>query len=94
VDNLLADIKLTHSHIAGSAAETARWIAHGHLGSNGLWTAVGSVLLGEQVPAKVAQSVATGQQDNKMRIGAEVWGDQVKSGLLILPPSFLTWIDQ
>jgi len=93
-DMILAETRIFEQDMRQGATDVSRWISHGHIGSNGLWSGVAKVLASAGVNSSVAQEIATAHRDAKVRIGAEIWGDQVKAGQVKMPQCFLDWLKQ
>lgn len=93
-DIIIAELQTFEQSVRQCPSEASRWISHGHIGSDGLWTGVGKILATSGLSPSVAQDIATGHRDTKVRIAAEIWGDQVKDGQIVMPPEFIDWLKQ
>ncbi|WP_437997198.1 DUF4435 domain-containing protein [Sorangium sp. So ce185] len=93
-DVIVNDVQIFERDMQQNATDVSRWVSHGHVGSDGLWSGVAKVLLAVGLSSNVAQEIATAHRDTKLRIGAEIWGDQVKSGDVKMPQNFIDWLKQ
>lgn len=57
----------------------ARWVLHGHIGSEILWACVGLVMTGSGVPAEIGEQIAKGYQNERRRC-CFTWLSRVPEG--------------
>jgi hypothetical protein len=67
-------------------SECCRWIAHGHLGDQVIWTAVGALLLSAGADQDTATEVAHGRCEEKSYYRADRWGQLHRGGGAVPTP--------
>jgi len=94
VQSLLGDVEMYHSAFTQNpnADSLVKWISHGHLGTEGLWSGVGWFLQQRGVAPSIVEIVSSGHKEVKLRIAAEIWADSIVNGALALPAQFMAWI--
>jgi hypothetical protein len=69
-----------------------RWITHGHLGFELLWSGVGAVVESLRQPQEVVEQLAHGEVDLKYRYMTEVWLDSMARNEEEFPEALFAWL--
>jgi hypothetical protein len=67
----------------------SRWVAHGHVAAEGVWTGVSFVVAEHCDNESSVSAIAHGQGDAKLRLLAGWWADSVREGLDQGPVDFI-----
>lgn len=70
-----------------------RWIAHGHLGSQVLWSGIGAILSRHDVDVGSIDQISRGQRDLKFNIAADLWSARcIGDNLEDTPNELIQWM--
>ncbi|CAN5358472.1 hypothetical protein BH24GEM3_BH24GEM3_11620 [soil metagenome] len=75
-----------------SDEELNRWIVHGHLGWDFLWSGVAGILRAYGVARDVVNTVCRGFVDDKLRFTADMWARDVVRGSAESPRALWDWL--
>lgn len=81
------DAVVTYYALCNSQSDATlnRWILHGHLGKEIIWTGVGKLLSQFGLSSAHIDSVCYGYTDEKLRKSADLWADEIVAGKTISP---------
>ena len=71
----------------------SRWLTHGHLGTQILWTGIGFLFSGFGIAADVLEQFCRGQNDMKSRICADLWASRCEANSADeTPNALMKWL--
>jgi len=73
ITQLVALFAKHRADILASPPTFSRWLTHGHLGTQVMWTGIGFLFSGFGIAADVVEQICRGQNDIKIRICADHW---------------------
>jgi hypothetical protein len=71
--------------------ELARWITHGHLGLDFVWSGIARILEDEGWDNKHVMDVSKGYAENKLRKASEIWAKEILDGRAETPTALWSW---
>jgi hypothetical protein len=72
----------------------SRWIAHGHLGQEIIWSGIGKLLQSIGVEPAVVNAIGHGQVELKLRKSADLWFEEILAGTAVSPDALWSWVKQ
>jgi predicted aconitase with swiveling domain len=93
-EGFLSRVSDLRSLAQGREEGILRWISHGHIATEALWTAVGKFLESKGVDQEIVRQTAHGYAELKMRIAADFWAEQVAAQRAESPEALWQWAAQ
>lgn len=76
------------------AKEVVRWVSHGHIGWQLVWSGLGAVAKHIGAPPAVVQGISHGYADMKWRKAADMLAEDVSSNAQVALPQLWAWMEE